>query len=69
MRVFRANRWAFSHRAGRASESTAPGLLGAALAVLSGAHAATAADIASDAPDPIRETFFDDATFTLQARS
>lgn len=55
--------------AARASGYSAPRLLVAALAVLISAQVATAADIAPDAPDPIRAAFFDHATVTLHARS
>lgn len=67
--MLRADWRALTLLAVRASGYIASRLLVAALAVLISAQVATAADIAPDAPDPIRAAFFDDATVTLHARS
>lgn len=69
MTVFRANRRALAPHAARASRKGSPGLLAAALALLAAAQAAAAADVSPETTDPIRAAFFDDATFTLHARS
>lgn len=44
-------------------------LLMAGTAMLAGAGTAIAAELAPDAPDPIRAAPFDDTTFTLHART